>query len=153
VDPALQPHPAIVRFPPSAPGRATARLARVLEVALGEVELSLAQYRILAFLEEGASAPSTLAGQIGVSRPSVTALIDGLVVRGLVERGADQTDRRRVQHRVTEAGRALLGSADREVDRRLTTIASYLTQGDARRAMSGLSLWSDAIRSAREATR
>ena len=66
--------------------RAAARLGKVVEKAVGEVDLTLPQYRMLAFLAEGTSAASVLAGNLAVSKPSLTALADGLVARGLVER-------------------------------------------------------------------
>jgi len=84
-----------------------ARLARQVEVGLATVDLSLAQYRFLALLAEGSSAASALASGLTVSRPSVTAVADGLVSRGLVERRADGDDRRVVGHTLTAKGRQM----------------------------------------------
>src|SRR5438552_18615506 len=84
-----------VRVPPGA-ARALARLARHVEHALDSLELSLPQYRLLSLLGDGSSASSALAGRLAVSPPSVTAVVDGLVTRGLVERHADAADRRRL---------------------------------------------------------
>ena len=131
--------------------RAAARLARQVEVALGDVDLSLPQYRVLAFLAEGTAAASALAGKLAVSRPSVTALIDGLVGRGLVERAADPADRRRVDHRLTAAGRRVLLRADSAVEARLRWLAGHLEGVDADAAMAGLTHWGDAIDRARAA--
>ena len=50
-----------------AAARAAARLARQVTISLGEVDLSLPQYRVLAFLDEGEAAPSDLAGRLGGS--------------------------------------------------------------------------------------
>ncbi len=83
-------------------------LARQVELALVEVDLSLPQYRILILLDEGKVAASALADRLAVSRPSVTAVVDGLVTRGLVERHHDPADRRRVGHDLTAEGRRLL---------------------------------------------
>ncbi len=102
-----------------ASGRVAARLARQVEVGLGQVDLSLPQYRILMFLDEGATVASKLADHLAVSRPTITAVVDGLVARGLVERRPHDQDRRRVGHALTEAGRQLLQEADRSVDARL----------------------------------
>jgi long-chain acyl-CoA synthetase len=109
-----------------APGRIAVRLARQVELALAEVDLSLPQYRILIHLDEGKIAASTLADKLAVSRPSVTAVVDGLVTRGLVERHHDPGDRRRVGHDLTTEGRALLRRADQCVDLRLSEIASFI---------------------------
>ena len=58
--------------------RAAVRLARQVAVALDEVGLSPAQYRVLAFLDEGQAAASAVAGRLSITRPSATTLIDGL---------------------------------------------------------------------------
>ncbi len=131
------------------PGRTAARLARQVELALVEVDLSLPQYRILILLDEGKVAASALADRLAVSRPSVTAVVDGLVTRGLVERHHDPADRRRVGHDLTAEGRRLLKKGDESVDRRLSDIASILagtsdkaTEGDA---FNGLECWRSAL--------
>ena len=138
--------------PDAVAGRAAARLARVVENALTEVDLSLPQYRMLAFLEElGSSAASALAGKLGVSRPSVTALVDGLVARGLAERTADTTDRRRVAHVITPKGRDALAAADRAVTSRLDGMAEKIEDpSDREVAYAGLALWLGAMNAARE---
>ncbi len=71
-------------------------MARQVELAVATVDLTLAQYRVLGVLGEGREAASRLADKLGVSRPSVTGVVDGLVVRGLVCRDPDAGDRRRV---------------------------------------------------------
>jgi long-chain acyl-CoA synthetase len=109
--------------PSPRPGRTAARLARQVELALAEVDLSLPQYRILIHLDEGKVAASTLADKLAVSRPSITAVVDGLVTRGFVERHHDAGDRRRVGHDLTTDGRLVLKKADESVDRRLSEIA------------------------------
>src|ERR1700751_4376616 len=64
-------------------GRVAAWLSKRVEVALATVDLTLPQFRVLGILAEGASAASGLADRLAVRRPSITALIDGLVARGL----------------------------------------------------------------------
>src|SRR5438309_2699831 len=103
--------------------RAAARLAKHLETALSSVELSLPQYRLLAYLDGGEAAASVLAGDLAVTRPSITALVDGLVARSLIERRADEADRRRVTHLLTDEGRELLQRADDAINERLAAIA------------------------------
>src|ERR1700685_331637 len=65
-------------------GRVAAWLAKRVEVALAQVELTLPQYRVLGILAEGKAAASGLAERLAVRRPSITALIDGLGARGRV---------------------------------------------------------------------
>jgi long-chain acyl-CoA synthetase len=133
-------------------GRVAARLARQVEVGLAEVDLSLPQYRILMFLDEGATVASKLADRLAVSRPTVTAVVDGLVARGLVQRSPEGGDRRRVGHALTTAGRQLLQEADRSVDTRLRAIAGHLDdETRAEEARRGLDCWRQALDSYRAA--
>ena len=104
------------------PARVLARLCRIVEGALGDGDLSLSQYRLLAFLSQGDWAASALADRLNVSRPSITGLVDGLVKRGLVERRPSPDDRRRVDHVLTASGKKALREADERADARLRTI-------------------------------
>lgn len=127
------------------PGRVVARLARWMEVAVGEVDLSLAQYRLLALLADGSSEAKVLARGLEVSPPSVTTLVNGLVQRGLVERRRSETDRRRVGHELTRAGRSTLTRADAAIEARLLDLASHLSTRDAAGALDALSVWGEAL--------
>ncbi len=107
--------------------RTVARLARQLELALATVDLSPSQYRVLMFLDEiGSAAASALAGRLDVTRPSITALVDGLEARGLVERHPQMSDRRRVEVVLSDAGHDALDAADAAVADRLDHIAAHL---------------------------
>jgi long-chain acyl-CoA synthetase len=137
---------------PVACGRAAAGLARQVEVGLSQVDLSLPQYRILMFLDEGTTVPSQLADHLAVSRPTITSVVDGLVARGLVERRHQDDDRRRVGHALTPAGRRLLEVADRKVDARLKEIATYLdTEAQVEKALEALDRWRQALEGYRAA--
>jgi long-chain acyl-CoA synthetase len=120
-----------------------------VELALVEADLSLPQYRILILLDEGKVAASALADRLAVSRPSVTAVVDGLVTRGLVKRHHDPGDRRRVGHDLTAEGRQLLKKGDESVDRRLSEIASILSESGTKatsdNAFEGLECWRSAL--------
>jgi long-chain acyl-CoA synthetase len=126
--------------------RAVARLAKQVEVALTPLDLSLPQYRVLALLGEGSTASSVLARRLAVSPPSVTAVVDGLVGRGLVERQADPEDRRRLTLLLTRDGTRLLAVADTAAETRLDEIAAYLDH-----TPSGLDGWNLALDRNREA--
>jgi long-chain acyl-CoA synthetase len=138
---------------PAAGARAAARLAKQVEVALDDVDLSLPQYRVLAFLSEGSAAASAMAGTLAVSRPTVTVVVDGLVAKGLVERRSDEADRRRVHHRLTEQGERALERADDAVAAKLAEIAGVLGPSKATRAREALVLWGEALIAARQAAR
>ncbi len=125
--------------------RAATRLARQVAVALGDLDLSPSQYRLLLFLSEGNAAASAVAGRLAVSRPSVTALADGLERRGLLQRKSDPADRRKVAHELTEAGREALAVADAAVAERITGIAAQLEEDQFDQAIDGLALWNEAL--------
>ncbi len=131
-------------------GRAAARLAKLTEVALAEVDLSLPQFRLLAFLTQGDAVASALADKLSVSRPSVTALVDGLVCRDLVERHPDRDDRRRIGLCLTDEGSRVLEEADRTVGRRLASVLGHLPDTEAQQAADGLVLWDRALIAARD---
>jgi len=126
-------------------GRAAARLAKHVEIALDHVGLSLPQYRVLIILEKGSTAASALASNLVVSPPSVTALVDGLVTRDLVERVSVAGDRRRVEHVLTDQGRKALADADAAVNGRLEEIAGYLPATERTKVVAGLQLWLKAM--------
>jgi DNA-binding MarR family transcriptional regulator len=129
-----------------------ARLARQVELAASSMELTLSQYRVLIMLGAGSEAASALADKLAVSRPSLTGVVDGLVVRKLVTRGGDPGDRRRITLALTDAGRQLLSAADEEVERRLRDIAAYRSDG-AEAAFAGLAPWQEALDAYRIARR
>ena len=129
--------------------QAATRLARQVALALGDLDLSPSQYRLLLFLSEGNAAASAVAGRLAVSRPSVTALADGLEKRGLLQRKSDPADRRKVAHELTEAGREMLAAADIAVADHIGQIAGHLDADQTDEALAGLALWNQALTLAR----
>jgi DNA-binding MarR family transcriptional regulator len=97
-----------------------ARIARVLERAC--TDLTLAQYRLLAMIADGAERASHLAGELALTKPTVSATIDTLAERGLVEREAVDGDRRATRLTVTEPGRAALLVAESSMRERLDDV-------------------------------
>ncbi len=67
---------------------------------------------------------SSLAERLAVRPPSVTAVIDGLVTRGFVDRTHSEDDRRRISLGITPEGETVLAAADRAVNDRLEQIAA-----------------------------
>jgi long-chain acyl-CoA synthetase len=133
------------------PGRIAAWLAKMVEVALAPVDLTMPQYRVLSILADGSEAASGLANRLAVRPPSVTAIVDGLVARGLVDRRQEDSDRRRVALRITDEGVRMVAEADRAVDAQLASIAGHLSAEDRAVAMRSLELWGQALAAAREA--
>jgi DNA-binding MarR family transcriptional regulator len=74
-------------------------------------DLSVPQFRALNFLNhhEGASL-SDVAEHIGLTLPSMSSMIEGLVLRSLVTRQTDAGDRRRITLALTARGQAALQS-------------------------------------------
>ena len=132
-------------------GRVAAWLSKRVEVALSTVDLTVPQFRVLGILAEGSSAASGLADRLAVRRPSITALVDGLVARGLVDRRQEDSDRRRVELRLTKDGERILAAADRAVDEYLESIAGHLPAKDEAMALRSLELWGRAMVAHREA--
>jgi DNA-binding MarR family transcriptional regulator len=81
----------------------------------GTKEMSVPQFRTLNFLyrKEGVSL-SEVADHIGLTLPTMSMLVDGLVAKGLLDRREDLQDRRRMTLTLTEPGRARLESARRD---------------------------------------
>jgi len=127
-------------------GRTVAWMAKQVEIGLGAVDLSLPQYRVLGLLDERSSVSSDLAERLGVRPPTVTAVVDGLVARGLVERHPVAGDRRRVDHKVTPEGLALLAAADAAVEARLNIVTDAMDDpAAAEEAFAGLAGWRTAL--------
>lgn len=134
-------------------GRAAARLAKALELALGDVNASLPQYRLLAFLSGGPERATALAGMLEVSPPTLTALVDGTVAKGLVERRSVEDDRRCVRHVLTPAGEQALAAADAAVTARLEELLGHLTPAQGRKVVEGLELLGVALTAAADTVR
>jgi len=126
-------------------GRVSAWLSKRVEFALAQMDLTLPQYRVLGILAEGSAAASGLAGRLAVRPSSVTAIIDGLVARGLVDRKHEEGDRRRIALRLTDEGTRTVAEADLSVDTYLASIAAYLPDDEERMVLRSLELWGQAL--------
>lgn len=131
-------------------GWTATRLARQVELALATIDLSTAQYRMLLQLAQGDEASTSLARKLAVSAPSVTAVVDGFVNRGAIERTHSEEDRRRVSLALTPIGRAILDEAEAVVSARLEGIANELdSEASIRAALGALDLWAEALEKSR----
>ena len=127
-------------------GRTAAWLAKQVEIGLGSVDLSLPQYRILGLLDEHSEVSSVLAERLAVRPPTVTAVVDGLVARGLVERRPVEGDRRQVGHVLTSEGLAILHQADAAIEARLLVVTDAMEDPVAtEEAFRGLASWRRAL--------
>src|SRR3954449_1239410 len=103
--------------------RTLVRLARMLERRADG--LSLPQYRVLALVDEGGERASHLAERLTVAKPTVTAVVDGLVERGCLKRTADCDDRRATRITLTSAGRRALYDAEAAMGSRLQEVLGH----------------------------
>jgi DNA-binding MarR family transcriptional regulator len=94
--------------------------------------LSLAQYHLLEPLSGGPRTNRELAEQAGISAPSVTRMVGGLLQRGLLTRIDDPIDRRAVVISLTEDGRAALARKQREYAARRRRVAAALEPDEQR---------------------
>ncbi|MCJ8162946.1 MarR family winged helix-turn-helix transcriptional regulator [Acinetobacter zhairhuonensis] len=85
---------------------------------------------ILLFLLDAAEdgiAPKDLAEQVGITRPTVTGLVDGLEREGLVERHADPEDRRALKIQLTAKGKSIAKNVFEQHSRWIAKIFGNLT--------------------------
>lgn len=91
--------------------------------------LSVPQFRSLGYLsrETGASL-SAVAEHVGLTLPSMSKMIDGLVARHLVDRGISTRDRRQVTLTLSPRGRATLRTARARAQAHLADMLSALSE-------------------------
>jgi DNA-binding MarR family transcriptional regulator len=94
-------------------------------------DLSVPQFRSLAYISqnEGASL-SDVADHIGLSLPSASKLVDGLVNRKLILRKPSEDDRRRIMLSLTQDGRSTLQVAVHATETYLAHVLSALSEND-----------------------
>ena len=101
--------------------------------------LSVPQFRTLLFINRQKNASlSQVADAIGLTLPSMSALVDGLVKRNFVSRRPHQDDRRRVNLTLTEQGETTLASARKETQQFLKERLSHLSEPERNSVVKGL---------------
>ena len=92
-------------------------------------DLSVPLFRILVFLNRNTGASlSDIAERMGLTLPSVSKMVDGLVSRQLVTRRPDRIDRRRVTLALTTAGRTVMEAASAFTQTRLAERLAALSE-------------------------
>ena len=113
--------------------RTLARLARVAEQACQSTGISLPQFRLLVAVSDSSPRASELAERVGVSRPTLTSLVDGLERNNLLIRKRVATDRRGIQLEPTEDGLAAVTRAEFALTERLSGLVAPEHAGVATR--------------------
>jgi DNA-binding MarR family transcriptional regulator len=115
--------------------RALARASSVLERASSE--LSLAHYRVLAAISSGS------ADRLAVGKPTISAAVEALERRGLLERLAVEGDQRAATLRLTVEGELLLHQVEAEMTARLDDLCGRVA--DPARLLEALVWLGEAI--------
>src|ERR1700692_4246194 len=105
--------------------RAPTLAARAPERAAAARDLTLAQFRVLTLIAAGDERSSLLAERLAVAKPTITAVVDGLVERGFVIRQAVVGDRRSIRVSLTTEGMSALRAAEDEMAETLGRIFGY----------------------------
>ncbi len=115
-------------------------------------ELSVPQFRVLIFLNrhEGASL-SDIAEHLGLTLPSMSKMIDGLLARKMVTRNMNSEDRRRVTLALTAQGRRAMQSAYEATESRLAERLVVLTAAERHIIIEAMQVLESIFRSSREA--
>jgi long-chain acyl-CoA synthetase len=111
--------------------RALALAARSLERATAARDLTHAQYRVLALVAAGDERSSLLAERLAVAKPTITAVVDGLVERGLIVRSTVDGDRRSIRLGLTKQGTVALRGVEKEMSDALERVLVHASDRDA----------------------
>jgi DNA-binding MarR family transcriptional regulator len=96
-----------------------------------EADLSVPQFRTLRFIQRYPdSSLSDLADHLGLTLPSVSKLVDGLVKQKLIHRQESRVDRRRLTLVLTLNGESIVNSAREAALANLTKIISRLSNAE-----------------------
>jgi DNA-binding MarR family transcriptional regulator len=118
------------------------RLAKVIEIVLADVGLTLNQYRLLTLIDGGTPSARELSLRLAMKPPNVSALTNALSERGLLAKRPHATDRRRAELVLTAAGRRVLHRAHARAERALGRLAEHDPRASrSRRLLEGLDGW------------
>ena len=95
--------------------------------------LSMGKFTVLMLLEHCGSqemTPSDCAERLGVTRGTITGLLDGLERESLVKRAPHSGDRRMLAIQITQKGQQLLNEMLPEHYRRTSDLMSHLTEAE-----------------------
>jgi len=126
--------PANASLPTTAPAidavevvRVLARLCRVLERS--STELSFANYRIVSAIAAGDHRASRVGAKLALGKPTISAAVESLCIRGLVRRSSSGDDRRVINLNLTEEGQALLDRVEAAMIGRVTDLCARTPHG------------------------
>lgn len=118
--------------------RAVAILARQFDVICQEAGISLPQYRLLLYVRIRPQRASELAERVAVKRPTLTAIVDGLVESGFLLRASVEGDRRGISLELTDEGRTKLAEVEALLAQRLGDFTRHTDEPRTLAAMADL---------------
>lgn len=101
-------------------------------------ELSVPDFRILASIVRGKNLVSDIARHHGVSQPSMSRSVDGLVKSGLIERSRESADRRQAPLKLTSKGTTLFRKITIAAEHNLSKKVSLLDYKSRRALLDGM---------------
>lgn len=101
-------------------------------------ELTVPQFRTLASIFRGRNVACDIAKHQGISQAAMSKMIDSLVARGLVEREANEDDRRHFHLILTSAGSSFFKKTRKSAQANLKEQISCLEQKDREDLEKGL---------------
>ncbi len=120
---------------------------QIMRVMRGEMrshrggELSVPQFRTLAYLDRcPGGGLHDVTTHIGLTAPSMSKLVDGLIARRLVKRQISCTDRRRITLSLTAQGKAVLQRARKHTRIRLGEMLASLTGAEGEAVLQTLAV-------------
>ena len=121
--------------------RALARASRLLERA--SEDLSLAHYRVLSAIAGGDERASRIARRLALGKPTISAAVEALHRRGLLERTEVDGDQRMIALRLTDEGERLLADVESSMIGWLDDVSDRAPDRDE--LLSALVILGDAI--------
>jgi DNA-binding MarR family transcriptional regulator len=108
--------------------RALARVSRVIERAAEG--LSLADYRVLSAIASGEVRASRLAAKLALGKPAISATVESLGRRGLIERSSVAGDNRAVALSLSAPGTELFERVEAQMIGKLAQLCERTPDGD-----------------------
>lgn len=106
-----------------------------------EPELSVLQIRVLAFLNRHPGSPlSAVAEYVGLTLPSMSSQVTGLVGRNMIDRSVSAEDRRFVTLALTDQGRCVMEAALRGAEASITPRLDTLSSDERAALLAGLDI-------------
>lgn len=106
-----------------------------------EPELSVLQIRVLAFLNRHPGSPlSAVAEYVGLTLPSMSSQVTGLVGRNMIDRSVSAEDRRFVTLTLTDQGRCVMEAALRGAEASITPRLDTLSSDERAALLAGLDI-------------